>query len=169
MTTSCQRARSLVSVGLDSPLNDLEQQFLNVHLGRCGACRAFDEDARAFTTLLREAPLESVPWVAAASDRGRPPRVRFRTVAQVASVASVVIAAGTIALASELPGLAPESSAFGEGPFGSLAIGEESIRSLRREALIQHELPILAATSASPASSETTTALLKPALPVDGE
>lgn len=169
MTTSCQRARSLVSVGLDAPLNDLEQQFLNVHLGRCGACRAFEEDARAFTTLLREAPLESVPWVASASDRGRRPRVNFRTVAQVASVASVVIAAGTIALASDLPRAGSESATLGQASAGSPAFTEESIRLLRREALIQHELPILPVTSAPPASIETTTAPLKPALPVDSE
>lgn len=168
MTTSCQRARSLVSVSLDGTLNDLEQHFLGVHLARCEACRAFQEDARAFTTLLRDAPLEDVPWPATASVRGHRSRVQFRTIAQIASVASVVIAAGTIALASDLPGLTPESATLGAGSTGSPALGEDSIRSLRREALVQHELPILPATSTAASSRETTAAPLKPALPVDG-
>ena len=168
MTTSCQRARSLVSVGLDGTLNDLEQHFLGVHLGRCGACRAFQEDAQAFTTLLRDAPLEDVPWPATASISGHRSRVQFRTIAQIASVASVVIAAGTIALASDLPGVTSESATLGAGSTGSLALGEDSIRSLRREALVQHELPILPETSTAAASGETAAAPVKPALPVDG-
>ena len=158
--------------GLDGTLNDLEQHFLSVHLGRCGACRAFQEDAQAFTTLLREAPLEPVPWPATASVRGRGPRVQFRTIAQVASVASVVIAAGTIALASGFPVVPSESSAVGNGGMASLAVSEDSIRSLRREALVRHELPILpeddtpsaenASAGGAPVSPQ------KPLLPVTG-
>lgn len=176
MTTSCQRARSLVSVGLDGTLNDLEEHFLGVHLGRCGACRAFQEDAQAFTMLLRDAPLENVPWPATASVRGHRSRVQLRTIAQIASVASVVIAAGTIALASDLPGVTSDSSTLSAGSSASLALGEDSIRSLRREALVEHKLPILPVTSTAAPSGETTAAPsgeataapLKPALPVDG-
>jgi len=149
-------------------LNDLEQHFLSAHVGRCGACRAFQEDARAFTTLLREAPLEAVPWPATASVRGHRPRVQFRTIAQIASVASVVIAAGTIALASDFPGVTSETATLGAGSTGSLALVEDSIRSLRREALVQHELPIVAEASTAPPSVGTGAAPLKPALPVDG-
>ena len=168
MTTSCQRARSLVSVGLDGTLNDLEQHFLGVHVARCGTCRAFQEDARAFTTLLRDAPLEDVPWPATASVRRHRSRVQFRTIAQIASVASVVIAAGTIALATDLPGVTSESATLGAGSTGSLALGEDSIRSLRREALVQHELPILPETNSAAPTAEAAAVPLKPALPVDG-
>lgn len=172
MTTPCQRTRSLVSVGLDGPLNDLERQFVSAHLGRCGACRAFQEDAQAFTTLLRDAPLEPVPWPVSVTARGHRSRMRFRTIAQVASVASVVIAAGTIALASELPGTSSESSALGQGRSASHSIGEDSIRSLRREALVRHALPILPETSPAPTAGASeggaSVGERKPALPVDG-
>jgi len=167
MTTPCHRARSLVSVGLDAQLNDLEKHFVSAHLARCGACRAFEEDARAFTTLLREAPLEAVPWPATASVRGRRSRVQFRTIASVASVASVVIAAGAIALASDLPGVTSESATLGTGSASSLAEGGDPIRLLRREALVKHELPIVAQASSPSTSDATVAAALKPALPVD--
>jgi hypothetical protein len=166
MTTPCQKARSLVSAGLDTPLNDLEQHFVTVHLGRCGACSAFQEDAKAFTTLLRDAPLEPVPSPISVSNRGQRSRVQFRTIAQIASVASVVIAAGTIALAADLPSTTSETSALGSA--GSLAVDEDSIRKLRRVALVQHELPIVADPGTQPTGSESVESLLKPALPVDG-
>lgn len=172
MTPQCQRARSLVSVGLDGPLNDLEQHFVSAHLGRCGACLAFQEDAQAFTTLLRDAPLEPVPWPVNATAHARRSPVRFRTIAQVASVASVVIVAGTIALASEFRGIPSESSAVAQGGAAALVSGEDSIRSLRREALVRHDLPILPEGSTpSPGSAsggDASVSLLKPALPVDG-
>jgi len=151
-------------VGLDAPLNELEQHFLDAHLGRCGACHAFQEDAQAFTTLLRDAPLEPVPSPVTVTGRPHRSRVQFRTIAQIASVAAVVIAAGTIALAAEPPSATSESSTLSAGSF---PLGEDSIRSLRREALVQHELPILPEASAPPAGTPAAAAL-KPALPVDG-
>jgi len=166
MTNPCQKARSLVSAGLDTPLNDLEQHFVTAHLGRCGACQAFEQDALAFTTLLRDAPLEPVPWSISVSGRGQRPRVQFRTIAQIASVASVVIAAGTIALATDLPRTSSETSAL--GPAGSLAVDEDSIRSLRRVALVHHELPIVAEAVTPQPGGDSAESLLKPALPVDG-
>ena len=178
MTTPCHKARSLVSVGLDAPLNDLEQHFLSAHVGRCGVCRAFQLDAQAFTTLLREAPLEAVPWPATASLRGRRSRVEFRTIAQIASVACVMIAAGTIALAADLPGVSPESSALRSTGAGSLlvneglAVDEDAIRLLRREALVRGDLPILSeavAPSRSNASDDGSSGTrLKPPLSFDG-
>ena len=168
MTTPCQKARSLVSVSLDGPLNDLEQHFVRAHLGRCGACCAFQEDAQAFTTLLRDAPLEPVPWPMTATARGHRSRVQFRTIAQIASVASVVIAAGTIALASGLPGTNSESLVLGSGGATSLAVSEDSIRLLRREALVRHELPIVSVVGTPSPSDGGVAILLKPALPIDG-
>lgn len=172
MSNPCQRARSLVSVGLDGPLNDLEQHFVSAHLVRCGACLAFQEDAQAFTTLLRDAPLEPVPWPVSVTAHGHRSRVRLRTIAQIASVASVVIAAGTIALASEFPGTPSESFAVAQGGTASVEGGEDSIHSLRREALVRHDLAILPAASApSPGSvsdDDASVSLVKPALPVDG-
>lgn len=173
MTTSCHRARSLVSTGFDEPLNDLEHQFVSSHLGRCGACRAFQEDAEAFTSLLRSTPLEPVPWPVSVTAPGHRSRLQLRTIAQFASVASVVVVAGAIALASELPGVPLRSSAIELGGVTSSGVGEDSIRTLRREALVQHDLPILPETGAPPPAGVRnggagSVSLLKPALPVDG-
>ena len=161
VTTPCHRARSLVSQGLDAPLHELEERFVKVHLARCGACRAFQEDAEAFTTLLRDAPLEPVPWPVGASVRLPRHRVHFRALAQIASVASVVVAAGTIALVHELPTGASESAVVASQA-GSSALGDESIRSLRRDALVEGKLQILPVSNTAPAGP------VKPALPVVG-
>ena len=93
---------------------------------------------------------------------GQPPRHRmqFRGIAQIASVASVIVAAGTIALVHELPASSAESprSARGAAP----ALADESIRSLRREALVAAELQILPERLRRPAGAATGLALLKP-------
>ena len=170
MTTACHRARSLVSAGLDGPLNDLEQHFVSAHLGRCDACHAFEQDARAFTTLLRDAPLEPVPWPVTITARGRRSRVQFRTIAQIASVASVVVAAGTIAFASDPLGSRSETFAVPTTREIGAAASEEAIRLLRRSALVSGELQIVPSSETSPriaardGSSETR---LKPPLPTD--
>ncbi len=158
-------------MSLDGSLNDLEHQFVRAHLGRCGACCAFEEDARAFTTLLRDTPLEPVSRPVTVSGRHQRARVHFRTVAQVASVASVVIAAGTIALAHDIPGTTSDNAALSP-PFaaGTLA-GEDPIRSLRREALVRHDLPVVAEatqTSLGDAGGDSSATAIKPPLPVDG-
>ncbi|MEO5633047.1 MAG: hypothetical protein ABIR74_04190 [Gaiella sp.] len=104
---------------------------------------------------------------------GHRSRLQLRTIAQFASVASVVVVAGAIALASELPGVPLRSSAIELGGVTSSGVGEDSIRTLRREALVQHDLPILPETGAPPPAGVRnggagSVSLLKPALPVDG-
>ncbi len=158
-------------MSLDGELNDLEQHFVSAHLGRCGACAAFAEDATAFTSLLRDAPLEPVSSPVTISARSRRARVQFRTIAQIASVASVVIAAGTIALAHEIPGTSSETSAAGAASGTGVALGEATIRSLRREALVQHDLPVVAESDGARAPGTgdgASVTILKPPLPVDG-
>ena len=162
VTSPCHRARSLVSQSLDGPLHELEERFLAVHLARCGACRAFQEDAEAFTSLLRSAPLEPLPWPVGSPARVARHRVHVRALAQIASVASVVIAAGTIALVHELPTGVSESSLVGAASIDS-ALADESLQVLRREALVQGELQIL------PESNTASGDPLKPALPVEGQ
>ena len=161
MTTPCQRTHSLVSQGLDGPLHELEQRFVTAHIGRCGVCRAFQEEAEAFTSLLRSAPLEPVPWPVTIQARVPRHRVHVRALAQIASVASVVVVAGTIALAHERPVGFAESSLIGVQSIDSV-LADESIQSLRRGALVRGDLQILPESSTSPAGP------LKPALPVDG-
>lgn len=163
MTTPCHRARSLVSQELDGQLHELEERFVAAHLARCGECRAFQEGATAFTALLRDAPLEPVSWPVTIQARAPRHRVQFRAIAQIASVASVVVVAGTIALAQERPGGGAESSALGPVSGSAVGAGEESIRSLRRAALVRGDLQILPVASSAPKSNP------KPVLPVEGQ
>lgn len=159
MTTPCHRARSLVSQGLDAPLHELEERFVTVHLARCGACRAFQEDAEDFTSLLRGAPLEPVPWPVGSSVSLPRHRIRLRGIAQIASVASVIVAAGTLALVHELPASSAESALVASQ---GTALADDSIRTLRRDALVQGNLQILPVSDTAPDEH------VKPALPVVG-
>jgi predicted anti-sigma-YlaC factor YlaD len=40
----CERARALVSLGLDGELSAVEQAMLRAHVGCCAACAAFARD-----------------------------------------------------------------------------------------------------------------------------
>ncbi len=161
-------------MSLDGPVNDLERQFVRAHLARCEACSAFEEDARAFTTLLRDSPLEPIVRPVTVAGRRHRARVQFRTIAQVASVASVVIAAGTIALAQDLSGTPLDSALLGS-PWGvgnGNTVSEDPLRSIRREALVEHDLPVVAEPTRSPlgavGGNDPSAAVIKPPLPVDG-
>jgi anti-sigma factor RsiW len=54
----CKRVRAQVSIELDSELSQLERRMLAAHLARCPACHEYAADVTAFTTELRNAPLE---------------------------------------------------------------------------------------------------------------
>lgn len=138
---------------------------MTAHIGRCGVCRAFQEEAEAFTSLLRSAPLEPVPWPVTGQARVPGRRVRYRALAQIASVASVVVVAGSIAIGHERPFQASGQSAVaaqGADP----VLADEAIRMLRREALTEGALQILPVAGAPSSASPAGTA--KPALPVEG-
>lgn len=159
MKASCDRARSLLSLALDEPLSELEQRFVDAHTRGCEGCRTFGADAEAFTAVLRATSLEHLPW--SSSEPMQLPRRRssVRGLAQLVSVASVVLAAGTAALtAHPVDGVSEHSVAAPQRP---TLLGDESIRSLRRDALADGHLRILpVANTADPH--------VKPALPAIG-
>ena len=97
-TAECERVRSLVSLGLDGELSQVEQASLRAHVGRCAACAEFALDLEALTKELRTAPLER-PAVAQMPARRRS---ALRTLQVAAAVAAVVLAAGMGSLAGSL-------------------------------------------------------------------
>ncbi len=54
----CDRVRSQISLDLDGELSQLERAMVARHLDRCSSCEAFRGDLTAFTSTLRETPLE---------------------------------------------------------------------------------------------------------------
>src|SRR3954447_26712487 len=54
---ACDRATQWLSLELDGELSQLEQAALTRHLDGCARCSAVSADVRAFTTVLRNAPL----------------------------------------------------------------------------------------------------------------
>jgi len=109
-TSACERAAQWISLDLDGELSQLERAALGRHLDGCPRCREIGADVRAFTTLLREAPLVEL-------DRPveLPParRAHARTVRRVgASLAFAMVTAFAVAGAVLFPsgGASPHSA-----------------------------------------------------------
>jgi predicted anti-sigma-YlaC factor YlaD len=152
---SCERTRGLVSTGLDYPLHELEQRFVDVHLRRCAECRDFALGTEWFTNLMRGAPLEPIRPVVVTRPRRH---VQLRTVASVASVAVVIAIASTVALE------APRHQAGSEEAFVATSLVEgvvstESLRPLLRDDLASGRLSIVS----TPPTSRI--GVVKPLLP----
>jgi ferric-dicitrate binding protein FerR (iron transport regulator) len=54
----CDRAREWASLRLDGELSPLEEELLERHLEACDDCRAFEDDLRWATDVIRLAPQE---------------------------------------------------------------------------------------------------------------
>jgi len=109
-TSGCERAAQWISLDLDGELSQLERAALGRHLDGCARCREVRTDVRAFTTLMREAPLVEL---------GRPVelpqarRARVRTARRVAaSLAFAALTAFAVAGAGLFPsgGTSPHSA-----------------------------------------------------------
>lgn len=90
---NCARARSWISHEVDGELSQLERLFLAAHLRRCIECSCFAEDVRAFTDLVRAAPLER-PQRPLELPARRP--ARTRVVVRVALAVALVTVAGAL-------------------------------------------------------------------------
>ena len=55
---TCDRAREWVSLRLDGELSPLEGELLGRHLEACAGCRAFEDDVRWATDVVRLTPQE---------------------------------------------------------------------------------------------------------------
>jgi predicted anti-sigma-YlaC factor YlaD len=89
LSAECERARLLVSLGLDGELSQVGQAALRAHVGRCAACAEFALGLEALTQELRTAPLER-PTVTKVPARRRS---ALRTLQLGAAAAAVVLAA----------------------------------------------------------------------------
>lgn len=86
----CNRARAWTSLRLDGELSPLEEELLERHLTACDDCRAFANDVRRVTDVMRLTPAERPSrWVTipARSVRGLPQRRRRTAIAAAAAIA----------------------------------------------------------------------------------
>jgi predicted anti-sigma-YlaC factor YlaD len=95
---SCERARGWASLSLDGELSEFEELLLRTHVAKCPACAAFQEDVRALTAQLRDAPLVPAPsYDEATVERRR--YSRQHVVRAAASFAAVlVVVSGSVAV-----------------------------------------------------------------------
>jgi anti-sigma factor RsiW len=89
-TRTCDRIRAKISLELDGGLSQLERAMVASHIERCPDCRAYSDEVEAFTSLLRDAPLERPERVIILPRRRR--RIS-QTTAQVGVAAAMAIAA----------------------------------------------------------------------------
>jgi predicted anti-sigma-YlaC factor YlaD len=95
MPANCERARAWASQRLDGELSELEQALLAAHVGRCDACREYEESVSAAVLVLRAQPLEQIEHPVAVPVRRRT-LVRPMVLARVAAVAAAVVGVTTV-------------------------------------------------------------------------
>jgi ferric-dicitrate binding protein FerR (iron transport regulator) len=88
----CDRAREWVSLRLDGELSPLEEELLDRHLELCHECRAFEEDVRWATDVLRLTPQERPARRLTVPARPKP-RVSTRRVTAIAAAAALALGA----------------------------------------------------------------------------
>ena len=128
----CERAHAWASLELDGELSQLERALLRAHLRRCEACTASAGEMRAFTSALREAPLELPSrslYVPGAHTTARRRHVFAARLALAATLA--VLAAGLGALAGSL-GEAPDAPSTPSDSAIALLPSDDELRDVRR-------------------------------------
>jgi predicted anti-sigma-YlaC factor YlaD len=89
---------------LDGELSELERLMMESHFGRCPECRAFERDAAGLTQLLRDAPIERLPYPLVVR---RPRRV---SVARMQVGFAAALAVAVLGVAVQLTGSEPQRS-----------------------------------------------------------
>jgi anti-sigma factor RsiW len=137
----CDRTRSLLSQRLDGALSEVERRSVELHLGGCADCRAFEAQSRFVTDELRAAELVDPPRPMVLTPvRAR--RVSSRLVGNVASIAALlVVSIGGWAAASSV---SADSGDRGVPPLRESVSGD-ALRALHVEALRAGELPMVPA------------------------
>ena len=129
----CERVRAQVSLQLDDELSQLERRMLAAHLERCADCRSYTEDVNAFTTAVREAPLESLerPLVLR---RARRPSIARLQIGVAAGLAVAVLGAASQFAASETqsPSLSRFEGTQNLSPPGAVLEREQAILAVVR-------------------------------------
>ena len=126
----CNRAREWVSLSLDGELSEFEQILLAAHLELCAGCRAFEADARGFTTSLRVSEPEPL---------ARPISVPRRRSFGVAAVRGAQVASIGLAAAAALLGvvLLPERTNLRVGDDRGTIVAAPPVRSEANELVIE--------------------------------
>jgi predicted anti-sigma-YlaC factor YlaD len=120
----CDRVRSQISLELDEELSQLERAMVAAHLERCPECLAYEREVAAFTTALREAPLEQMTSPVAVRRTRRYVAARL----QVGVAAAVAIVA--LGVASQA---VPEDPATESASLGEVQITYPSLRRIEAE------------------------------------
>jgi ferric-dicitrate binding protein FerR (iron transport regulator) len=128
----CDRGREWASLRLDGELSPLEEELLERHLEACDDCRAFEDDVRWATDVLRLTPQErpsrrlTLPARPAA-------RVSHRRVTAVAAAAALALGALIGSLVER-----PSSQAPANGPTEVSLLSNEAkqLRDLPRTRLL---------------------------------
>jgi predicted anti-sigma-YlaC factor YlaD len=107
LSSTCERARSQISLLLDSEGSEFDRRLVAAHLVRCAECRAFDASLLQFTEELRAAPVEALRHPIALP---RPRRRVVLTAAQFSAAASLLIILGA---ASQFGAAEPEGRSTG--------------------------------------------------------
>jgi predicted anti-sigma-YlaC factor YlaD len=127
----CDRAREWASLRLDGELSPLEEELLERHLELCDDCRAFEDDVRWATDVLRltpqERPLRRLELPA------RPSRVTGRRVTAIAATAALALGA-LIGAAVDRP--ASQAPATGPTEVSLLSNEARQLRDLPRTRLL---------------------------------
>lgn len=131
----CERTRTLVSALLDGAGGEFERRLVEAHVRSCPECAEFRAQATAITEMLRSAPLESIVCQVQVPRRALR-HARARRAASVAAAVAGVAFVGTLARTVAPPQDPAEVAVIGS-PLVQPLMGEESIRSLAREGLVQ--------------------------------
>jgi len=124
---SCDRMRELFSASLDGELAELDEARVQVHLARCGGCRAYADAAAAASRLVRAAPLEQPSFPIVVPGRRLAVARRLQAVSAAAAVAVTIglsVAVGSLGG----PGRAPSHHA---AQSAKLRFPDQELRMLR--------------------------------------
>lgn len=128
----CERAHAWASLELDGEVSQIERALLRAHLRRCEACAASVGEMRAFTSTLREAPLElpSRPLYLPGASTPAPKRRVFA--ARLALAATLAMLAAGLGVLTGSLGQAPGAPAKRSDPAIALLPSNDELRDVRR-------------------------------------
>jgi predicted anti-sigma-YlaC factor YlaD len=132
---ACERTRALVSAQLDGAGSELERRLVDAHVRGCEECGTFRDEAEAIAGMLRSAPLESFLCQLETPRRGRRRATAQRTLGVAAALVGVFFVGGV--LQSVTPPRDTSEAAMVASPLVEQLAGDEAIRPLARESLVQ--------------------------------
>jgi ferric-dicitrate binding protein FerR (iron transport regulator) len=128
----CDRAREWASLRLDGELSPLEEELLERHLEVCDDCRAFEDDVRWATDVLRLTPQER-PSRRLELPARPAPRITGRRITAIAAAAALALGA-LIGAAVDRP--ASQAPATGPTEVSLLSNEAKQLRDLPRTRLL---------------------------------